>query len=167
MGPQPWELRKPAGRARRRPGAQASMGPQPWELRKRALARIALDYEYRFNGAAALGAAETGAQRHADGQSARFNGAAALGAAETLNRSHGGCLTPLASMGPQPWELRKPCLSPCVAGPDTSFNGAAALGAAETALAFHLVEIRGCSPCCESLFVKSGINASNTRIQTG
>jgi hypothetical protein len=129
-----------------------------------------------------------------------FTGAAALGAAETLycsgsvpsqlvlqwGRSLGSCgncdrlaqtsLALHASMGPQPWELRKPevtsgkPVSPTIAsmGPQPwelrkpppathpppgrrgRFNGAAALGAAETALTSHAVKTVSCELLCES-----------------
>ena len=82
------------------------MGPQPWELRKSCmLERIRI--------------------------MVRFNGAAALGAAEIRWRPAVMTASELASMGPQPWELRKlmlPLGDRGIAG----FNGAAALGAAET-----------------------------------
>ncbi len=64
------------------PANPASMGPQPWELRKRIWRLHVFISHDGFNGAAALGAAETGLEPHRD-HAAR------------------------ASMGPQPWELRK------------------------------------------------------------
>jgi hypothetical protein len=62
----------------------ASMGPQPWELRKLDIPHIS-----------------TYAPRSS------FNGAAALGAAETKLRLDDAPGILGASMGPQPWELRK------------------------------------------------------------
>jgi hypothetical protein len=59
------------------------MGPQPWELRK---PWPVIPPPMPSQG---------------------FNGAAALGAAETITGDVGGGLGNLASMGPQPWELRK------------------------------------------------------------
>jgi hypothetical protein len=60
MGPQPWELRKHhAAGCQVAHHCDASMGPQPWELRKPSLARFARRSTSGFNGAAALGAAET------------------------------------------------------------------------------------------------------------
>jgi hypothetical protein len=85
MGPQPWELRKPGDDCVRGPRAWelqwgrslgscgnagdshrqrrrliASMGPQPWELRKLHPSVTETRHHGCFNGAAALGAAETG-----------------------------------------------------------------------------------------------------------
>src|SRR5215467_11182309 len=83
------------------------MGPQPWELRKPHYAHAYASRCTCFNGAAALGAAETGpGQFHQQGREG-FNGAAALGAAETCHSGQRNC----GHLG---------------------FNGAAALGAAET-----------------------------------
>jgi len=83
------------------------MGPQPWELRKRGAVSSRTSCGLGFNGAAALGAAET---------------------AHGVQPQH-----PVhASMGPQPWELRKPEWVGWRGDGDPSFNGAAALGAAET-----------------------------------
>ncbi len=56
-----------------------------------------------------------------------------------------------ASMGPQPWELRKHApRSKAHTSNILGFNGAAALGAAETALALHAVKTVGCEDLCES-----------------
>jgi len=72
-----------------------------------------------------------------------------LGAAETPERGidlhHGGG----TSMGPQPWELRKPrraAVHPIAMG---DFNGAAALGAAETARASIAVVMSRYGCFCE------------------
>src|SRR6266536_118039 len=133
MGPQPWELRKPGESMPLQKRSDTSMGPQPWELRKRRLTQ------------------------HARRRLYHFNGAAALGAAETIGTFSGVISFFRTSMGPQPWELRKldklrdqildtlklqwgRSLGSCgnasldgilVVGP-ADFNGAAALGAAET-----------------------------------
>src|SRR5262249_52465433 len=61
----------------------ASMGPQPWELRK------------------------LGRKTPTSIRVPRFNGAAALGAAETRPGHGWADAGYVASMGPQPWELRK------------------------------------------------------------
>src|SRR5437016_6074487 len=59
MGPQPWELRKLSHLRSCYFPCEASMGPQPWELRKLRTNRTLKAHQQRFNGAAALGAAET------------------------------------------------------------------------------------------------------------
>jgi hypothetical protein len=59
------------------------MGPQPWELRKQEALQALARRQRSFNGAAALGAAETSMAEQGRTGVAGFNGAAALGAAET------------------------------------------------------------------------------------
>jgi len=132
MGPQPWELRKRRSPRRQRPAHRpASMGPQPWELRKREKSRRIGASWCASMGPQPWELRKLGTQSSVDTAGARFNGAAALGAAETRavprptsrtsrlqwGRSLGSCgnggnvgiatSSPTASMGPQPWELRK------------------------------------------------------------
>jgi len=59
MGPQPWELRKLGRDVDERTISLTSMGPQPWELRKLVGTQAYEQRRQDFNGAAALGAAET------------------------------------------------------------------------------------------------------------
>ena len=96
------------------------MGPQPWELRKPDARSARRHPSWCFNGAAALGAAET------------RRGFAAVDTAQQ------------ASMGPQPWELRKPDYQVWTGQGTGSFNGAAALGAAETPSSRASQPIRRC-----------------------
>jgi hypothetical protein len=64
MGPQPWGLRKLEIGGDGAAIGIASMGPQPWGLRKPAPSRLPTIRKMRFNGAAALGAAETALAFH-------------------------------------------------------------------------------------------------------
>src|SRR5688572_26130493 len=89
------------------------MEPQPWELRKQVSGQSAQVAALSFNGAAALGAAETCASWQPRVRCSRFNGAAALGAAETLAHCQRAHQSSLASMEPQPWELRKHHVKHC------------------------------------------------------
>src|SRR5919106_840841 len=90
------------------------MGPQPWELRKPMPSSSNTVSSGSFNGAAALGAAETWHDPPGAPPLVGFNGAAALGAAETAIALHavntGSCkdLCESSSFGalPNPTEAR-------------------------------------------------------------
>src|SRR5436305_1818108 len=134
MGPQPWELRKPDTGAHTISGqsglqwgrslgscgnssgtravataSTASMGPQPCGLLEPVASLLRQWHRTYFNGAAALGAAETTVlvAIYLRGMNTLQWGRS-LGSCGNSLQDSGKALDVTASMGPQPWELRKP-----------------------------------------------------------